>query len=89
MLIYQPDELLVRVGVLLLSAVELFHALGGLLVTQAYATQEPLELGLAGTDVESLCFEPLEHQASDRQRAEAQDVGQPHDVLAEPCHVCG
>ena len=24
-----------------------------------------------------------------RHRAEAQDVGHPHDVLAQPCHVCG
>ena len=51
--------------------------------------QEPLDPVIAGTDVESLCVEPFVHQASDRHRAEAQEVGHSHDVLAEPCHVCG
>ena len=74
-------------GVLLLKAVELFHALGGLLVAQVYATQDLLDPSIAWKDVESLCVEPIVHQASDRQRAEAQDVGHPLDVLAEPCHV--
>ena len=44
-LVHQPaelDEEPVRVGVLLLRAVELFHALGGLLEAQAHATQELL-----------------------------------------------
>ena len=70
----QLDDQPVRVGVLLLSAVELFHALGGLLVAQAHATQKLLDPSLAGTDVEFLCVEPFVHQASDRHRAEAQDV---------------
>ena len=65
----QLDEEPVRVGVLLLRAVDLFHALGGLLVAQAHAMQEPLDPALAGTDVE-----PFVHQASDRHSAEAQDV---------------
>ena len=77
----QLDEEPVRVGVLLLRAVELFHALGGLLETQAYAAQE-----LA--DVESLCVQPFAGQAPDRHRADAQDAEDPHDVLAEACHVC-
>ena len=45
-LVHQPaqlDEEPVRVGVLLLRAVELFQALGGLLVAQAHAMQEPLD----------------------------------------------
>ena len=91
-LVHQPaqlDEEQVRVGVLLLRAVEIFQALGGLLAAQAHAMQELLHPALAGTDVESFCVEPFIHQASDRHRAEAQDVGHPHDVLAEPCHVCG
>ena len=91
-LVYQPaplDEQPVHVGVLLLRAVELFHALGGLLVAQAHATQELSDPSLARTDVESLCVKPVVHQASDCHRAEAQDVGHPHDVLAQPCHVCG
>ena len=75
----QLDEQPVRVGVLLLCAVELFQALGGLLVAQA---QELLHRPVAGTDVEP-------HQALDRHSAEAQDVGHPPDVLAVPCHVCG
>ena len=37
------------------------------------------QLRMAQTGVESLCVEPIAHQASDRQRAEAQDVGHPHD----------
>ena len=66
-LVHQPaqlDEQPVRFGVLLLSAVELFHA------PQAHAIQEPLHPAVAGTDVE----EPAVHQAFDRHRAEAQDV---------------
>ena len=47
-LVHQPaqlDEQPVRVGVLLLRAVELFHALGRLLDAQAHATQELLQPG--------------------------------------------
>ena len=59
----QLDEQPVRVGVLLLRAVELFHALGGLLlVAQVHATQELLHPATAGTDVESLCVEPVVHR---------------------------
>ena len=68
------NEQPMRVGVLLLRAVELFHALGGLLVAQAHVMQEPLHPAITGTDVESLCVEPAVHQARDRHRAEAQDV---------------
>ena len=75
------------VGVLLLRAAELFHALGGLQEGQADAVEEPSDPPLAGTHVESLCFEPFVHQASDRHRAEAQDVAHPHEVLTQPCHV--
>ena len=53
----QHNEEPVRVGVLLLRAVELSHALGGLLATQAHATQELLHPAMAGTGVESLCVE--------------------------------
>ena len=53
-----------RVGVLLLSAVELLQALGGLLE----ATQETRHPGIAGTHVEPLCVEPFVHQAVDRDR---------------------
>ena len=91
-LVHQPaqlDEQPVRVGLLQSRAVELFHAIGGLLEAQAHATQELSDPPLARTDVESLCVEPLIHQASDRHRAEAEDVGHPHDVLAQPRHVCG
>ena len=42
-----------HVGVLLLSDVELFHALGGRLVAHAHATQELLDPSRACTDVES------------------------------------
>ena len=70
----QLDEEPVRVGVLLLRAVELFHALGGLLVAQAHAMQELLDPSLARMHVESLCVESVVHQARDRHRAEAQDV---------------
>ena len=85
----QLDEEPVRVGVLLLRAVELFQALRGLLAAQAHATQESSHPLIAGLHVEPLCVEPFEHQAVDRDRAQAQDVGDPHDVLAQPCHVCG
>ena len=71
----QLDEEPVRVGVLLLRAVELFQALGGLLAAQAHAMQELSDPPLAGTHVVSLCVEPFVRQASDRHRAEAQDVG--------------
>ena len=37
-------------------------------------TQELFDPPLAGTDVVSLCLEPVVHQAPDRHRAEAQDV---------------
>ena len=92
MLVHEPaqlDEEMVRVGLLKSRAVELLQALGGLLEAQAHATQKSLDPSLAGTHVESLCVEPFEHQASDRHRTEAQDVGHLHDVLAQPCHVCG
>ena len=61
----QLDEEPVRVGVLLLRAVELFQALGGLLAAQAHAMQELSDPGVAGTDVESLCVEPFVHEAPD------------------------
>ena len=70
----QFDEEPVRVGVLLLRAVELLHALGGFLAADAHATQELLDPSQAGTGVDSPCLEPLEHQATDSHRAEAQDV---------------
>ena len=88
-LVHQPAQLNeepVRVGVRLLKAVELLHALGGLL---AHATQELLDPSQARTGVVSRCFESLEHQPTDSHRAEAQHVGQPQDVSAQPCHVCG
>ena len=91
-LVHEPaqlDEQPVRVGVLLLRAVELLQALGGLLVAQAHASQETPHPGVAGTHVEPLCVEPLEHQAVDRDRAQAQDVGHLHDVLAQSRRVCG
>ena len=91
-LVHQPaqlDEEPVRVGALLLRAVDLFHALGGLLAAQAHAEEELSDRLPAGTHVESHCVEPFEHQASDRHRAEAQDVGHSQDVLAQQCHVCG
>ena len=87
-LIHQPaqlDEQPVSVGVLLLRAVDLFDALGGLLAAQAHATQESKSWD--GRRV--LCVELFVHQASDRHHAEAQDVGHPHDVVSQPCHVCG
>ena len=66
-----------------------FEALGGLLEAQAHATHESLHPALAGMHVEPLCVEPLEYQAVDRDRAQAQDVDHLHDVLVQPCHVCG
>ena len=65
-LVHQPaklDEQPVRVGVLLLKAVQLLHALGGFLVAQAHDTQELLDPSLAWTGVDSPYFEPLEHRA--------------------------
>ena len=91
-LVHEPaqlDEQPVRVGLLQSRAVELLQALGGLLEAQAHATQELLHPAKAGTDVELLCVEPFVHQASDRHRAQAQDVGHPHDVLAQSRRVCG
>ena len=91
-LVHEPaelDEEAVRVGLLQSRAVELLQALGGLLEAQAHATHEFLHPGIAGTHVESLCVEPLEHQAVDRDRAHAQDVGHLHDVLAQSRRVCG
>ena len=85
----QVDEEPVNVGLLQSRAEELLQALGGLLEAQAHAMQELLDPAVAGTHVVSLCVEPFVHQASDCHRAEAQDVGHPHDVLAQPCHVCG
>ena len=78
-----------RVGVLLLKAVELFQALGGLLDAQAHATQELPHPIIPGTHVKSLCIEPIVQEASNRDRAQAQDVGYPHEVLAQSCRVCG
>ena len=76
-----------RVGVLLLWAVELFQALGGLLAAQAHAAQELPHPIIAGTHVKSLCIEPILQEASDRDRAQAQEVGYPHEVLAQPCRA--
>ena len=84
-LVHQPaqlDEEPVRVGAL----VELFHAPRGLLVAQAHATQEVLDLPLAGTHVESLLVKPFEHQASDRRsssrkRSPRTTPGSPHPHL--------
>ena len=70
-------------------SVELFHAVGGLLAAQVHAVYKLSDPLSAGTGVVSLCVEPFVHQAPDRHRAEAQDVGDPHNVLAQPCHVCG
>ena len=77
-----------RVGVLLLKAVELLRALGGPLEAQAHATQESRHTAVAGTHAEPLCIEAVEHQAPDGHRTQAQHVGDPHDVLAEPRRVC-
>ena len=91
-LLHEPaelDEEAVRVGLLLSRAVELLQAVGGLLEAQAHATQEPPYPLVAGTHVEPLCVEPLAHQAVDRDRAQAQDVGHLHDVLAQSRRVCG
>ena len=87
----QLDEQSMRVGVLMFRAVELCQALGGLLVAHAHATQEFLYFDVAGTHVESLCVEPLEHQAVNRDYAQAQDVGHPQtqtlDLAQAPLHV--
>ena len=91
-LLHEPaelDEEPVNVGLLQSRAVELLQALGRLLVAQAHATQEFPNPHVAGTHAEPLCVEPLEHQAVDRDRAQAQNVGDLHDVLAEPRRVCG
>ena len=91
-LVHEPaqlDEEPVRVGVLLLRAVELFQALGELLEAQAHAVEEPSDPAFAGMHVEFFCVESFEHQASDRHRAQAQHVGHLHDVLAQPCRVRG
>ena len=80
---HQPaelDEEAVRVGVLLLRAVDLFHALGGLLAAQTHAV-----LTQSSPSVSSHSY----NQASDRHRAEAHYVGHSQDVVASPCHVCG
>ena len=50
----QLDEQPMRVGVLLLRAAELSHALGGLLAAQEHATQESPHPTAAGTSVECL-----------------------------------
>ena len=79
-LVHEPAQLdvePVRVGVLLLRAVELLQALSGLLEAQVHATQELSDPSIAGTHVEPLCVEPFVHQASDRHRAQAHDVGHP------------
>ena len=66
----------VRVGVLLLRAVEVFHALG-FLVAQAHAVQEPSDPLSTGTHVESalshsrtrpLIVTALRHRTSDTRR---------------------
>ena len=70
-LVHVPAELEeepVRFGVLVLRAVELFPALGGLLEAQAHATQEFLDQLSTGTHVESLCLKPFVHHTR------AQDV---------------
>ena len=83
----QLDEEPVRVGVLLSRVVEPFHALGGFLATKAHAVQElsnhsrPERTSSPSVSSHS-CTRLL-----NRHRAEAQDDGDPHDVLAEPCHV--
>ena len=84
-LVHEPaelDEEAMRVGVLLLGAVELLQALGGLFEAQAHATQEIPHPPVAGMYVEPLCVEPLEHQAPDGHRAQAQHVGHLHDVCS-------
>ena len=85
-LVHEPaelDEESVRVGVLVLRAVELFHALGGLLVTQAQEFLHPAR-SCGGRRA------PLRrHQAVDHDCTQAQDVGHLHDVLAQPCRVRG
>ena len=81
-LVHQPaelDEHSMRVGVLLLRAVELLEALGGPLEAQAHAMQEPPYPPFAGTDVESLCVEPFVHEALESYSTQAQDVGDAHD----------
>ena len=80
----QLDEQPVRVAVLLLKAVELFHALGGPLVAQAHTLQELSDPLSTKTDVEPLCVEPFVHQAPESHCADAQGVRDPHDVLAQP-----
>ena len=85
----QFDEEAMRVGLLQSRTVELLQALGGLLEAQVHAVQELSDPPLARTHVESLCVEPFVHQAVDRDRAQAHDVGHLHDVLAEPRHVSG
>ena len=96
-LVHEPAELdaePVRVGVLLLWVVELVQALGGLLEAQAHATHESLHPAVTGMHVERLCVEPLEHQAVDRDRAQAQDVVTPmmcslnRVVSASACFFC-
>ena len=85
LMVHEPaqfDEHSVRVGVLLLRAVELLYALGGPLEAQAHAVQEPPYPPFAGTDVESLCVEPFVHEALDSHSTEAQDVGDFQDVLS-------
>ena len=91
-LVHEPaelDEEPVRVGLLQSRAVELLQALGGLFEAQVHAMQESSHPLIAGLHVEPLCVEPFEHQAVDRDPAQAQDVGHLHDVLAQPCHVSG
>ena len=66
-LVHQPaqlDEQPVRVGVLLLRAVDLFHALGGLLEAKVHAMHELSDPSITRTDVESLCLEPVVQQGS-------------------------
>ena len=68
---------------------EHLQALGGLFEAQAHAMQESSHPLIAGLHVEPLCVEPFEHQAVDRDRAQAQGVGHLHDVLAQPRRVSG
>ena len=78
-LVHQPaqlDEEPVRVCVLLLRAMEFFHALGDFLVPQlkCMPRRSCLTHFRLGRTSCPLCVKPFVHQAPDRHRAEAQDV---------------
>ena len=70
-------------------AVELLQALGELLEAQAHATQELPHPSISRTHVESHLIEPVVHKVPHGHRAQAQNVGDPHNVLAQTCRVCG